>query len=214
MSCFFRPTVQNPKAVGAHWHMTENPLIEKAGKLKYFRTTRWVQGAVVRAQHDRALKSWLINFTFQPGWNKPCGNVKWGFLKRRRPPCDWAKYHQESIQVPTTEHWLLKMIRLSPKEMQTWWNELSSTADKLCPLTWIRFSENDETSSECHCNDGDLCTSFFCAAAGCTLVWQYNGTDLHVDTDWLHCHRTQGYLNFSAARYPPAPQLAVSARCM
>ena len=70
---FFRPTVQNPKLFGAHWHMTENPLIVEGGTLKYFRTARWVQGAVVRAQQDRAFKSWLINFTFQPGWSKPCG---------------------------------------------------------------------------------------------------------------------------------------------
>ncbi len=41
--------------------------------------------------------------------------------------CDWAKYHQENIQVATTEHQALNMICLSSKDIYTCWNDLSAT---------------------------------------------------------------------------------------
>lgn len=162
--------------------------------------------SVVRAQQDRAFKSWLINFTVQAGWNKPCGNVKQRLLKRKRPPCDWAKYHKENNQGTTAEQQLLKVICLTPKEIQT--DEISHLLSNsmLCPSLWdvtlIWFSKDDERHllnlHWYHYNDGlnESLLKLLVCNCSCTLVWQYSGADLHVDSYWLCCHTAQGYLNF------------------
>ncbi len=159
---------------------------------------------VVRAQQDRAFKSWLINFTVQAGWNNPCGNVKQRLLKRKRPPC--KSELNITRERPSGNHWTQSLKMISPPYQKNFmiFQLLFSTNTKCyAPPPYsvrshILFSWMMRHPLNLHWyNDGNLCTRFSCACAGCTL---YDSTMVQIrvliQTDCARCHTTQQCLTF------------------
>lgn len=135
-------------------------------------------------------------------WSKSRGNVK---LKA----VGLSLVAIRSIRVEITKQLLFEMTRLSSRETRAYDRipellvSMRETLDRpnLARHTDVQLRKCHSTQDHSKdflkkcCDDTSFPESCFCAAAGCSLIWQNNGSD-QLDTDWLLWHTSRGYLNF------------------